>query len=57
VENIIWNPYGDYIDKSNIARYMKKHRIEDYCQLIDRSTSDIEWFWEAALCDMEMEWG
>ncbi len=56
MENIIWEPYGDYIDKSNIARFMKRHSIESYRQLIDRSASDIEWFWDAVLKDLDVEW-
>ena len=56
MEGIIWEPYGDYLNKSNIARFMKRHSIESYRELIDRSTSDIEWFWDAALKDLNLEW-
>ena len=49
MKDVIWEPYGDYLEKSNIARFMKKHKIKDYDQLIKRSTGDIEWFWDAAL--------
>jgi acetyl-CoA synthetase len=56
MKDIIWEPYGDYLEKSNIARFMKKHKIKDYDQLIKRSTSDIEWFWNAALKDLGVKW-
>lgn len=53
---IIWRPYGDYLEKSNITRFMRKHGIKDYDDLVRRSTSDIEWFWDAALKDLGIEW-
>ncbi len=53
---IIWEPYGDYLEKSNISRFMKKHGIETYDELIKRSTDDTEWFWDAALEDLDIEW-
>jgi len=56
VSEVIWEPYGDYIEKSNITRFMKKHGIESYQELIERSTQDIKWFWDAALEDLGVEW-
>ncbi|HSA58820.1 MAG TPA: AMP-binding protein [bacterium] len=56
MNEIVWRPYGDYIEKSNITRFMRKHGIKDYDDLIRRSTSEIEWFWDAALKDLGVEW-
>lgn len=56
MKGIIWEPYGDYIEKSNITRFMKKYGLENYHDLINRSVSDIEWFWDAALNDLGIEW-
>jgi acetyl-CoA synthetase len=53
---IIWRPYGDYLEKSNITRFMRKHAIKDYDELIQKSSSNIEWFWDAALKDLGIEW-
>ncbi len=53
---ILWRPYGDYIEKSNITRFMRKHGIASYEDLIRKSSSDIEWFWDAALKDLSVEW-
>ncbi len=53
---IVWEPSGDYLDKSNIRRFMNKHGIEDYNELIKRSTEDVVWFWDAALKDLGIEW-
>jgi acetyl-CoA synthetase len=37
-------------------RFMKKHNIGSYEELIKRSTEDIEWFWDAVIKDLNIEW-
>lgn len=56
MKDIIWEPHGDYKEKPNIKRFMDKYGIRDYDELISRSTGDIEWFWNAALKDLGVEW-
>lgn len=56
MSKVIWEPYGDYIEKSNITRFMKKHNIGSYQELIERSTGDTRWFWDAALEDLGVDW-
>lgn len=56
MSEIIWKPYGDYLTKSNIRRFMDKNGIKTYEELIKRSTSDVEWFWDACLKDLGVEW-
>jgi len=35
---------------------MQRHRIGDYPALYERSITDLEWFWNAALEEMGIEW-
>lgn len=56
MKEIIWEPYGNYLTESNIVRFMKRHSIRDYDELVKRSTQDIEWFWKAVLDDIGVEW-
>ncbi|MBI4835498.1 MAG: acetate--CoA ligase [Planctomycetes bacterium] len=56
MNDIIWKPYGDYQTKSNITRFMQKYNIKTYDELIKKSTTDIEWFWDAALKNLNMKW-
>jgi acetyl-CoA synthetase len=56
LEKIIWNPNNNYIKNANITRFMKKHRIKNYDELIKISIEDIEWFWEAVIEDLNIEW-
>lgn len=56
MSDIIWTPYGDYLEKSNIARFMRKHGIKTYDELVQRSIQDTSWFWDAALKDLGLDW-
>ena len=55
-DRIIWEPYGDYLEKSNVRRFMDAHGIATYDELVERSTSDVAWFWDAALKDLGVVW-
>ena len=35
-------------------RFMRRHGIADYRDLIDRSTADIAWFWGAVIEDLDI---
>ncbi len=41
---------------ANITRFMAKHGLTTHEQLLRRSVEDNEWFWEAALEDLGIEW-
>ena len=56
MNEIVWKPTDDYVEKANITRFMRKHDIKDYDELIKRSTDDIEWFWDAVMKDLDIEW-
>ncbi|GAB4256702.1 MAG: AMP-binding protein [Thermoleophilia bacterium] len=53
---IIWEPYGPYLSDCNLRRFMDTHGIGGYEELIERSTADVAWFWDAALRDLGVEW-
>jgi acetyl-CoA synthetase len=55
MKDIVWEPYGDYLEKSNIARFMRRHGIKSYEELLRRSF-DIAWFWDEALKDLGIDW-
>ena len=56
MEDVVWTPSKEYLDNANIIRFMKKHHIKDYDELITRSTDDIDWFWDAVMKDLDIEW-
>jgi acetyl-CoA synthetase len=56
MKDILWRPTEEMIRSSNIWRFMERHSLETYEELIARSTDDIEWFWDAALKDLGIAW-
>ena len=54
--DIIWEPYGDYLENNNVRRLMDAHGIASYEELVERSTGDVAWFWDAALRDLGVQW-
>jgi len=53
----IWRPSGEYL-KSRVAHFATQHQIdvEDWRALIQKSTNDIEWFWNSFLTYAQMQW-
>lgn len=54
-EKFAWTPTQEYIEQSNIWRFMRTHNIKDYQELVRRSIDDIEWFWDAVVKDLQIE--
>ncbi|HKF27461.1 MAG TPA: AMP-binding protein [Nitrososphaera sp.] len=55
-ERFIFVPSADQIARSNIGRFMKKHDILNWCQLVKKANSDIGWYWNAVNEDLGIEW-
>ncbi|PYV35703.1 MAG: AMP-dependent synthetase, partial [Acidobacteria bacterium] len=55
-DEIIWRPHGDYVTKSNLRRFMDRCGAGDYQELLARSVRDSEWFWDASMKDLGVEW-
>jgi acetyl-CoA synthetase len=43
------------VERANVTRLMRAHGIATEVELIERSTSDVEWFWDAAIRDLGLE--
>ena len=52
---IVWTPPRELRERSNISRFMRAQGIESYDDLVRRSTDDIEWFWDAVVKDLHIE--
>jgi acetyl-CoA synthetase len=55
MSRIVWSPSGDYLERANITRFMRAHGIATYDELVKRSQDDIEWFWDAVVRDLGIE--
>ena len=51
----VWRPSPEVVERANVTRLMRAHGIATEQELIDRSTSDVEWFWDAAIRDLGLE--
>lgn len=56
MSDIVWSPNKEYIENSNIKRFMDKYDIKSYEELIRKSTDNIEWFWDSVVKDLNIEW-
>jgi acetyl-CoA synthetase len=52
---IVWKPSDEYVEQANVTRFMRAHGIGSYEELVKRSQDDIEWFWDAVVKDLEIE--
>jgi acetyl-CoA synthetase len=55
-EPIAWRPTEEYIRKSRMLRFMRRHGIEDYPALLARADADPAWFWDAVSDDLGLVW-
>jgi acetyl-CoA synthetase len=55
MSDIVWRPTEEYIERANVTRFMRAHGIDTYEDLVARSQADIEWFWDAVVQDLGIE--
>ncbi|MFQ5611944.1 MAG: AMP-binding protein [Anaerolineae bacterium] len=53
--DIVWRPSPGYIERSNLKRFMDRHGLQTFEELLKQSTDDVAWFWEAVLEDLGIE--
>ena len=51
----VWHPPPDLIAQSNLQQFINKHGLGSYNELMRRSTTDIVWFWDAVLRDLDIQ--
>ncbi len=49
MDPIVWRPDPDRVARSNTRRFMETYGIATYPELVERSVSDPEWFWDAVV--------
>ena len=55
MSSIVWSPSEDYVERANVTRFMRAHGISSYQELVSRSQQDVEWFWDAVVKDLGIE--
>jgi acetyl-CoA synthetase len=54
IGDVIWEPSDEVIARSRLKRFMDHHGIETFSELLKRADDDIEWFWDAAIKDIDI---
>jgi acetyl-CoA synthetase len=52
---IVWRPTPEYTHGSRLKHFMERHGIATVEELLRRSTEDLDWFWNAVLEDLGIE--
>jgi acetyl-CoA synthetase len=55
MSDLVWQPTAEYIERANATRLMRTLGIDDYRELVTRSQRDVEWFWDAVVDDLGIE--
>src|SRR6202166_3466839 len=54
IGDVIWEPNAEVIARSRLKRFMDRHGIATFRELLKRADDDIEWFWDAAIKDIDI---
>jgi acetyl-CoA synthetase len=52
---LAWEPTPEYVERANVTRLMRAHGIDTIDELRRRSVEDVEWYWDAAVRDLALE--
>ena len=53
---VVWRPTPEVIERSRIARLMKKLQVPSIEALQKRSVEEPEWYWDAVVRDLGLRW-
>lgn len=54
-QEIVWQPRPEWIEKSNLQRFLNRWQLNDLESLQQRVEGDIGWFWKAVLEELQIE--
>ncbi|HEV2906442.1 MAG TPA: acetyl-coenzyme A synthetase N-terminal domain-containing protein, partial [Actinomycetota bacterium] len=55
MSGIVWRPTDEYVERANVTRLMRGLGIDSYEELVRRSQERPEWFWDAVVQDLGIE--
>lgn len=53
--DIVWRPTPEYVANARLTEFMKQHSIDDFNELMKRSTEDVAWFTDAILKYLDVQ--
>ncbi|MCY4731427.1 AMP-binding protein [Natronomonas gomsonensis] len=55
-DEVVHEPDDAFVESTNVYAFMEKYGIDDYEELIERTTSEVEWFWDELPDYLDIEW-
>ena len=52
---ILWRPTPEQLERSRLKHFMARHGVATLDELLRRSTTDLDWFWNAVMEDLGIE--
>ena len=52
---LAWQPTPEYVERANVTRFMRMVGVESIADLRRRSVQDVEWYWDAVVKDLQLE--
>ena len=52
----VWVPTREQAAATNVGRFMSTHGIAEFDELVRRSIAEPDWFWDAAVRFLDLEW-
>jgi acetyl-CoA synthetase len=53
--SFLYEPTPETIERANVTRLARRHGLNSYEELLARSRDDIEWFWDAVVQDLGLD--
>ncbi|GAA2864461.1 AMP-binding protein [Pseudonocardia halophobica] len=51
-DTYVWTPGAEYLENTRVARFARRHGVEDIDALRARSVADVGWYWDAVVADL-----
>lgn len=55
VQEIVHRPSEEFVESTNVYGFMEEYGISDYEELIDRTTADLDWFYDEVVDHLGIE--
>ncbi len=55
-DEIVWNPTEEHLQRSRLMRFIREHGLTGYDDLLAKSVSDPDWYWDAVVKHLGIEW-
>jgi acetyl-CoA synthetase len=54
-QEIVWTPDRSTVENANLTAFMNRHAVSDLDALRSRARRELEWFWDAVIDDLGLE--